>query len=165
MEESYPLPPRLAALAADLPLDALAFAPVPVKSRRDGWTPARQRGFILRLALSGSIAASARAVGMSARNAYRLRDHPRAASFAAAWDTALGWGVDSRHDHALEHSIAGDVRPVFHKGRRVGEHVRFSHGLTVAVLNMAMRANGAALGGDEAGLILNDFLEPNQGRS
>ncbi len=139
MAESYPLPPRLAEIAADLPLDALAFDPVPVKSRRDGWTPARQRGFIIRLALSGSVGASAAAVGMTKRSAYDLRDRPQAQSFAAAWDKAAGLGVGGRKDHALERAIAGDVRPVFYKGRRVGEHVRFSHGLTIAVLNMMER--------------------------
>jgi hypothetical protein len=144
MDESYPLPPRLAALAADLPLDELAFHPVPVKPRRDGWTPERQRGFILRLALSGSIAAAAGAVGMTGHSAHRLRRHPGAVSFAAAWDKALGWGVSARHDHALERAITGDVRPVFYKGRRVGEHVRYSHGLTIAVLNLLGRESGGA---------------------
>ena len=155
MDESYPLPPRLAAIAADLPMEELAFDPVPVKSRRDGWTPERQRGFIIRLALSGSVSASAGAVGMTKRSAYNLLDHPRAASFAAAWDKAFDWGVSSRHDHALERAIAGEVRPIFYKSRKCGKHVRFTHGLTVAVLNMAARHANSA---DEDRQILNDFL-------
>lgn len=136
---------------------------VPVKSRCDGWMPERQQGFIIRLTLSGSIAASAAAVGMTARSAYRLRDHPHAAGFAAAWEKALGWGVSSRHDHALERAIAGKVRPVFYRGRQVRERVHFSHGLTVAVLNMAAREERASA--EEDRLILNDFLGPNAGRS
>lgn len=162
MDESYPLPPRLAALAADLPLDELAFDPVPVKGRRDGWSPERQRGFILRLALSGSVAASAGAVGMSKRSAYTLRARPEAASFAAAWDKAASWGVGARMDFALERAIAGDVRPVFYRGRRCGERVQYSHGLTIAVLNMAARDGSAAGAAEESRLILNDFLGPNR---
>lgn len=158
MDESYPLPPRLAEVAADLPLDELAFDPVPVKSRCDGWTPERQRGFIIRLALSGSVSASAGAVGMTKRSAYNLRDHPQAAGFAAAWDKAAGWGVSARHDHALERAVAGEVRPVFYRGRQCGEHVRFNHGLTIAVLNMAARRDQTGPSIAEDRQILNDFL-------
>lgn len=39
MDESLRLPPNLAAILEDLPLGELAFVPVPVKPRRDGWTP------------------------------------------------------------------------------------------------------------------------------
>jgi len=165
MSESYPLPPRLAEVAADLPLEELAFDPVPVKARRDGWTAERQRGFIVRLALSGSIGASAQAVGMTRRNAYRLRDHPGAGSFAAAWDRAQNWGVSARQDHALERAIAGEVRPVFYKGRQVGEQVRYANGLTIAVLNMAARDARTAPSAEQDRQILNDFLGRDAGPS
>lgn len=135
MDQNYPLPPRLAAIAKDLPLRKLAFTPVPVKARHDGWTPERQRAFILRLALSGSVSRSAEAVGMTARTAYRLCGHPEAASFIAAWDRALHCGLTRRVDYALERSLLGDVRAVFYRGRKVGEQIRYSHGLTIAVLN------------------------------
>lgn len=161
MSESYPLPPRLAEIAADLPSVLIAFAPVPVRPRRNGWTAERQRGFILRLALSGCIAASAQAVGMSRRTAYRLRDHPGGAGFAAAWDAALRIGVDTRKDFALERAVAGEVRPVFYRGRKVGEQVHFDAGLTIAVL----RARSTAPSHDEARLILNDFLGKSAGPS
>ena len=53
MADSLALPPRLLALLQDMPLEELAFVPVPVRARHDGWTKARQQGFILRLALGG----------------------------------------------------------------------------------------------------------------
>ena len=76
----------------DLPDGLLDFAPVPRRYRHNGWTPERQLAFILRLALLGGVSAAAKAVGMSRESAYRLREHPGAESFAAAWDKAQGWG-------------------------------------------------------------------------
>lgn len=136
MDDSLPLPPRLAALAAELPRDLLEFAPVPVRGRQDGWSAARQRGFVTRLALCGSVGRSAAAVGMTRRSAYRLRARPGAESFAAAWNRALGWGRDRRVDFAIERALLGEVRPYFYRGRQCGETVRFSEGLTIAVLNL-----------------------------
>lgn len=134
MAESHLLPPRLAAIVEDLPLDELAFDPVPVRARHDGWTPARQRGFILRLALLGGVAAAAAAVGKSRESAYRLRDHEGAAGFAAAWDKALGWGRGHAADLGVERALLGEVRPVFYRGRKVGEYVRHDNRLLIAAM-------------------------------
>ncbi|MEA3051584.1 MAG: hypothetical protein QOG72_487 [Sphingomonadales bacterium] len=134
MDESLRLPPRLAAILEDLPLEELAFVPVPVKPRRDGWTPARQLAFILRLALLGGVASAAAAVGMSRESAYRLREHPGAASFAAAWDKAQGWGRGRAADIATERAVDGEQRGVFYRGRKVGEYVRHDNRLLIAAL-------------------------------
>jgi hypothetical protein len=71
MTESDPLalPPRLVALLRDMPLEELAFTPVPVRARRDGWTMARQRRFVLALALTGSVTLAAASVGMKREGA------------------------------------------------------------------------------------------------
>ena len=135
MDESLRLPPRLAAILEDLPLGELAFAPVPVKPRRDGWTPARQLAFILRLALLGGVASAARAVGMSRESAYRLRDHPGAGGFAAAWDKALGWGRGRAADLGTERVIYGEKRGIYYRGRKVGEEIRHDNRLLIAALN------------------------------
>lgn len=66
------------------------FHPVPVRSRRDGWSPAVQARFLAQLHLTRSVAAAARKVGRSRESAYRLRARPLAQSFARAWDHALG---------------------------------------------------------------------------
>ncbi|HET9638577.1 MAG TPA: hypothetical protein VFP12_05155 [Allosphingosinicella sp.] len=136
MDESLRLPPRLAAILEDLPLEELAFTLVPVKTRRDGWTPARQFAFILRLALLGGVSAAARAVGMSRESAYRLREHPGAASFAAAWDKAQGWGRGRAADLGIDRAICGEKREVFYRGRKVGEYVRHDNRLLMAALNL-----------------------------
>lgn len=75
--------------AGDSASSAPDFDPVPVRARRDGWTPERQRAFIAALRATRSISKAARAVGMSRKSAYRLRDRPDAQSFAAAWDEAF----------------------------------------------------------------------------
>ena len=135
MDESLRLPPRLAAILEDLPLEELAFTPVPVRARRDGWTPERQLAFILRLALLGGVAAAARAVGMSRESAYRLRDHPGAAGFAASWDKALGWGRGRATDIGTERAIYGERRGVYYRGRKVGEEVHHDNRLLIAAMN------------------------------
>lgn len=56
-----------------------------LRSRRDGWTPARQEVFLAALGKRSTVAGAAAAAGMSRESAYRLRANPRAAAFAAAW--------------------------------------------------------------------------------
>lgn len=65
------------------------FVPVPLRRRRDGWTPERQGRFIGYLAETGSVSQAAARVGCSRETLYRLRRRPGAESFAAAWDAAL----------------------------------------------------------------------------
>ncbi|WP_121114867.1 hypothetical protein [Croceibacterium ferulae] len=83
------------------------FLPVPLRTRRDGWTPARQARFIGLLAQFGCVRRAAAAIGLSRESAYRLRRHAGAGSFRsresayrlrrhagagsfrAAWDTAI----------------------------------------------------------------------------
>jgi len=146
-----PLPPRLAALAEDMALDDLAFTPVPVQARRDGWTPERQKAFIVRLALCGCVSVAAKAVGKNRVSAYRLRDRPGADAFTEAWDKALGWGRDRMMDVAIDRALHGEVRPIFYKGVRKGEVVRHDDRLALAVL----RAHWTA---DVLALIGKDFL-------
>jgi hypothetical protein len=65
------------------------FRPVPLRSRRDGWSELRQCAFLVQLYLTGSATAAAKAAGMSRASAYRLREHEGAESFAFAWDRVL----------------------------------------------------------------------------
>lgn len=73
--------------------DPIDFTPVPRRrNRRGGWSEQAQRDFIACLQRTGSVAASARAVGMSASTAYRLLEVDGADSFAVAWDKAVVQG-------------------------------------------------------------------------
>ena len=103
-----------------------AFTPVPLRYRRDGWTPGRQSDFLGRLAETRSVAAAARHVGKSRESAYRLRDKPGAKSFAAAWDFILAQPRSARkstHELLWHRAFYGTLKPVM----RGGKHVATRH--------------------------------------
>ena len=66
----------------------LTFTPVPLRRRRDGWTPERQRLYVAALFETGHAGKAARAVGMTEQSAARLRRRPGAGSFARACTVA-----------------------------------------------------------------------------
>lgn len=76
----------------NLPTPPPEFTPVPVRARRDGWTPERQYAYVLELARSGHGRRAAEAVGMSEQSACRLRRRAGADAFnrlcEAAWTLA-----------------------------------------------------------------------------
>ncbi|MEN2747687.1 hypothetical protein [Sphingomonas sp. T9W2] len=101
------------------------WVPVRRKPRSDGWTDARQRSFIEALADGGSVSEAARAVGMSASSAYRLRRSPGGEAFARAWDAAVAQAVSMLVDVAFDRAINGTVEPVLDaNGRRIGSRHR-----------------------------------------
>ncbi len=112
----------------------IAFDPVPVAPRRDGWTPVRQRDFIDALMIGGCVKTAAGYAGMSAKSAYRLRDRDDAASFAEAWDCALEEAIARVEVEALDRALNGTLDPVFYGGRQVGSRQRYDDRLTLAVL-------------------------------
>lgn len=115
----------------DIPaLPVAAFTPVPVKPRRDGWTPERQAGFIKALATCGCVGDAAARVGMSSDGAYDLRLREGSASFREAWDGALCHAVRRLSEAAYSRALYGVARPIFYKGEQVGEHRVFNEGFT-----------------------------------
>jgi hypothetical protein len=99
------------------------FTPVPVRARKDGWTPERQRRFIAMLRRGRSVVKAARAVGMSRESAYRLRERPGAESFAAAWDSALAMRpgpATTNFSQLWYRALFDKVKPIIRKGQQVG---------------------------------------------
>ena len=111
----------------------LHFTPVPVRPRRDGWTPLRQTMFVLALADTRCIVAAARVVGMSWQTAYRLRARPDAGSFAAAWDRAL---APPPVAHGVGRAIDGIATPIRYLGRQIGERRRHDNRLAMYLLGV-----------------------------
>ncbi|MFC0587901.1 hypothetical protein ACFFF7_00580 [Novosphingobium aquiterrae] len=113
------LPPRPTGIAAP------TFTPVPLaRTRHDGWTVPRQTAFLRALSVTGSVASAARMVGMSRKAAYALRARPGAASFAAAWDRALGEGRDRAFEWLMERALNGVTTITL----RTGGTVEVGHG-------------------------------------
>ncbi|PZN94244.1 MAG: hypothetical protein DCF31_10155 [Alphaproteobacteria bacterium] len=73
------------------------------------------------LAQTASLTQAVRAVRMSARSAYRLRQHPDAGAFRAAWDAALGqaWGL--LEQVALDRAVNGERETIERDGFLVAE--------------------------------------------
>ena len=112
-----------------------AFTPVALAARRNGWTPERQRRFVSALANCGCVKLAASAAGISARSAYRLRDRPDAAEFAAAWDAAQAEGQSRIGEVALDRVIHGERIPVFYGGRQIGVQTVYNDRLIIALLD------------------------------
>lgn len=113
---------------------ALAFTPVPVRARHDGWTPAKQVAFLHALATSGCVDEACRAVGMSTRSAYTLRARPDAASFRQAWEVTLDYALDVLADTMIGRAINGVATPIFFQGEQVGEKRRYDERLAMFLL-------------------------------
>ncbi|HEY0131578.1 MAG TPA: hypothetical protein VGB57_09245 [Allosphingosinicella sp.] len=69
----------------------IAFTPVPLRPRADGWSPDLQLRFIVALSRGLAPGEAARSVGKNRQNAYALRKRPGAESFAAAWDSVVAY--------------------------------------------------------------------------
>lgn len=112
--------PDQPALPAVLP----AFEPVARnRMRRGGWSAARQREFIELLAETGSVRSACRRMGVGEYGVYNLRRRPDAASFRAAWETALDLGVQRLEDIAMDRALNGVEEPVYSYGELVGTRV------------------------------------------
>jgi hypothetical protein len=111
-----PAAPRRAPAAPD-------FTPVPVRARKDGWTPHRQRRFIAELHRTRSISKAARVVGMRRETAYRLRERPGSESFAAAWDAAFAFRpgpAPTNFSQLWYRAVFGKTKPIIRGGKQVG---------------------------------------------
>jgi hypothetical protein len=97
-----------------------AFVPVLQRARSDGWSPERQAHFLAQLAITRSVSAAARAVGMARETAYRLRARPGAESFAAAWDCVLGRAGPKRKvtfEERRVRAMVGLIQPRIYRGK------------------------------------------------
>ena len=121
----------------------------PFRYRHDGWTPARQRGFLVALAETGCVRDACRAVGLSNNSAYRAKS--RIPEFGAAWDRALARMAPVLEHAAYARAVEGWDEPVYHAGKLVGQRRRYSDALlrlliqrAAAIPNGALPAAGSA---------------------
>jgi hypothetical protein len=112
----------------------IAFEPVQLRVRHDGWTADKQIRFIEALAGSKCVDEACRQVGMSDTSAYRLRNRPCGAAFRRAWDAALDCQVHRLEQAFIDRAINGVPRPIFYKGEQVGEWRYFDERAAMFVL-------------------------------
>lgn len=115
----------------------LSFTPAQT-GRFGGWTPDRQRQFIVALAATGTVERSCRAVGMTVQGAYKLRKRADANEFAHAWDAALAQGRERVFSLAIDRAINGYTRPRFYRGRQVGTIHQYDNRMAMHALNPPM---------------------------
>lgn len=130
--------------------DLLTFTPAQT-GRLGGWTPHRQRQFIVALAATGTVERSCRAVGMTVQGAYKLRKRADAAGFAHAWDEALAQGRERIFALALDRALNGYVRPRYYQGRQVGTVHAYDNRMVMHALNAPMLPPRAGQGGVQRG--------------
>ena len=118
--------------ADDKPL--IAFTPVQLRRRHDGWSAEKQIAFIEALAETACVEEACRRVGMSDSSAYQLRRRPCGAALRHAWDAALDYALHRLEQVALSRALNGVPRPVFYKGEQVGEWREYDERLTMFLL-------------------------------
>jgi hypothetical protein len=127
----------------DLP--APSFDPVPVRRRRDGWTAERQHQFIAALARSLCVDQAVAAVGMSRESVYRLRRHPQAASFAAAWNAIMTRKPRMPTAPSLlwHRAFYGTLKPIVRGGQIVATLHRLDNKAAMSLLHRMDQADRA----------------------
>lgn len=127
-----------------------AYAPVTTDAigrniRGDGFTPERQRSFLIVLAACGVVADACRAAGISRDTAYNLRNRAEGAAFAIAWNAALLIARGRMDDELMSRAMNGVVERIYRNGELWGERHRHDNRLAMAVLTRLDR-QAAGLG-------------------
>jgi hypothetical protein len=114
--------------------EAYPFNPVPVRYRRDGWTPEKQREFVEALADTGLIREAAARVGMTEQSVSRLRRRPDARAFDLACEAVLRPAARRLHAIAWERAIEGTIRRHYYHGELKAEERVYDNRLLIYLL-------------------------------
>lgn len=109
----------------------------PFRHRHDGWTPPRQRDFLVRLRQTGCVRDACREVGLTSTSAYRVRQ--RIPEFAAAWDAALAISLPRLEQAAYARAVEGWDEPIIYQGKVVAHRRRYSDALLRLLIEREMR--------------------------
>lgn len=102
--------------------------------RHDGLTPDRQAQFLAALAATGNVSDAAAAAGVSRTALYRFRNSAEGAAFQARWGEALQEAVSELADIAFGRARNGVSEPVWYKGEKIGERIRYNDRLLMFML-------------------------------
>ena len=99
---------------------------------KNKWTAKKKEQFLAELRKTANISHAARACNVSRPQAYWRREVDE--EFAQAWDDAIEEAVDRLEAEAWRRAHDGVPKPVFYKGRAVGEVYEFSDRLLERLL-------------------------------
>lgn len=88
--------------------------------------------FLDALTKSFNVTRAAKAAGVSRKTAYQHKDQDE--EFAAAWNDALGQGIDSAEAELYRRAVKGVVKPVYQGGEEVGKVREYSDTLLIFLL-------------------------------
>lgn len=103
--------------------------------RADGWTPARQRLFLVQLAATGCVTHACAAVGLSKQSAYALRRRAPWSGFSIGWDVAIRMARQALYDEALERAHAGRREEIWYHGEHRGTRIVHNDRLLMFLLD------------------------------
>lgn len=106
----------------------------PRARRHNQWTRAKMVRFLRELAATQSVAAAARAVGMSRTAAYNLRNRLHGQPFALGWEVALECGMHALAQAVMDRALNGEEVQHYYHGELVGTTRRFDNRLAQWVL-------------------------------
>jgi hypothetical protein len=114
--------------------DRLDFEPVPLRHRRDGLTPEKQREFVEALADTGVVREAAARIGISEQAVSRVRRRSDAADFDRACEAAHMFGARRLRSIAFERAIEGTLKGHYYHGELVSQERVFDNRLLVYLL-------------------------------
>ncbi|HEX8226103.1 MAG TPA: hypothetical protein VF605_20035 [Allosphingosinicella sp.] len=103
------------------PADRLAFEPVPLRYREDGFTPEKQRAYVEALADCGIAREAAARVGLTEQAINRARRRSDARSFDDACEAAHLFGARRIRSTVWERAIEGTVKGRYYHGELIAE--------------------------------------------
>jgi hypothetical protein len=136
--------------------DSLAFEPAPLRLRRDGLTPAKQREFVEALADCGLVREAAARIGISEQAISRVRRRSDAADFDRACEAAQLFGARRLRSIAWERAVEGTIKHHYYRGELVGQERVYDNRLLIYLLGKT----GHLLEPSEAAKAVRDNWQP-----
>ncbi|WP_439571344.1 hypothetical protein [Sphingomonas sp.] len=128
---------------------------VPDAQRYDGWTPEKQKRFLIALARGHNVTKACAIVGMARSTAYALRDSARGAAFALGWKAAQLRSRDCLADELMDRAFNGVRESVTGDDGRITTRHRHDNQLAWKMLNrLDKRADAACTDTDAAAVRL-----------
>jgi len=129
------------------------------KPRHSEWTRPKMVQFLRELAATQSVAAAARAVGMSRTSAYNLRNRLQGTPFALGWEVALEMGMHQLAHALMDRALNGVEVQRYYHGELVSTERRYDNRLAQWVLENPWRMGRAQISREYTGMAFDNLLE------